>query len=122
MTSIITPNGARIFVEELEPEVSLVKRAQAAGLHAVVLEENLPKPTSGTVVAIGDDPLVQENYKLGDVVTFSKHAGTYQQVEGKEYRCLEDREVIAKIRTVTPLSEQRSLDPVDQQAPPADRR
>lgn len=94
----ITPLGSRVFVEDLEPEVSLVKRAEAAGIFAVVMEENVPKPTSGRVVAVGSDPLVQELVKVGDVVTFSRTAGLYQQVREKEYRSLELREIIAVIR------------------------
>src|SRR5258707_1706398 len=89
----IVPMGDRIFVEEIEPEVSLVNRARAAGLYAVVTEENVPKPTTGRIVAVGDDPLIQSRCKLGDVVSFSAHAGVYQEVEGKTYRCLEGREI-----------------------------
>jgi len=94
----IVPMGDRIFVEELEPEVSLTKRAAAAGLHVAILAENVPKPTTGVVVAIGDDPLIQSRCKLGDIVSFSHHAGIYQEVEGKTYRCIEGREIISLIR------------------------
>lgn len=98
MAKIIVPMGDRIFVEELEPEVSVVKRAQAAGLYAVVAPENEPKATTGIVVAIGDDPLIQSRCRLGDIVSFGWSAGVYQQVEGKQYRCLEGREIISLIR------------------------
>lgn len=94
----IVPVGARIFVKELEPETSLEKRAEASGLHLVILDENIPKPTSGIVVAIGNDPLIQEICQLGDTVTFARHAGLIQLVEGAEYRCLELREIIACIK------------------------
>lgn len=98
MPKVIVPMGDRIFVEELEPETSLQKRAEASGLHIITLDENVPKPTTGVIVAIGDDPLIQSRCKLGDVVCFSKHAGIMQLVEGKEYRCLEGREIISLIR------------------------
>jgi co-chaperonin GroES (HSP10) len=73
-------------------------RMSAAGLHAVVLDENVPKPTEGRVVAVGSDPMVQELIQVGNVVTFSKYAGHHQIVEGRTYRSLEFREIIACIR------------------------
>jgi co-chaperonin GroES (HSP10) len=91
--SRLIPLGARVLVTDLEPEASLVKRGQAAGLHVVVLEENAPKPTSGKVEAVGSDPLIQELIQVGDVVLFSKHAGLEVQIEGKSYRSLELREI-----------------------------
>jgi co-chaperonin GroES (HSP10) len=95
---IIIPMGDRCFVEELPVETSLAKRAEGAGLHIVLAEENIPKPTTGIVVAIGDDPLIQSRIQLGDVVSFAKHAGVYQHVRGAQYRCLEGREIISVIR------------------------
>jgi co-chaperonin GroES (HSP10) len=107
----ITPMGDRIFVDELEPEVSLVKRAEAVGLSIVVNNENVPRPTTGIVVAVGDDPLIQERCKIGDVVSFASHAGVYQQVSGKQYRCLEGREIISRIRNVTPQAPPKQAKP-----------
>lgn len=98
MTVTIMPFGARIFVEDLEPETSLQKRAEDAGLYIVSLDENIPKPTSGRVIAVGTDPLIQEHVSVGDVVTFARHAGLDQYVEGRRYRSLEIREIIAVIK------------------------
>jgi co-chaperonin GroES (HSP10) len=106
---IIIPMGDRCFVEELPVETSLAKRAEDAGLHIVLAEENIPKPTTGIVVAIGDDPLIQSRIQLGDVVSFAKHAGVYQHVRGAQYRCLEGREIISVIR-------KRPAAPLDPQA------
>lgn len=97
MTTIM-PFGARVFVEDLEPETSLQKRAEDAGLYIVSLDENIPKPTSGRVIAVGTDPLIQEHVSIGDVVTFARHAGLDQYVEGRRYRSLEMREIIAVIK------------------------
>ena len=97
----ILPIGARCFVEEIEPVDEVTARMAAAGLHAVVLDENVPKPTEGRVVAVGSDPLIQELIRVGDVVTFSRHAGSYQMVEGRTYRNLELREITACIRPKT---------------------
>lgn len=95
---IIIPMGDRCFVEELPVETSLAKRAESAGLHIVLGEENIPKPTTGIVIAIGDDPLIQSRLQLGDVVSFSRHAGCEQWVKGVKYRAIEGREIISVIR------------------------
>jgi len=93
-----TPIGARVLVTDIDPEVSVVKRMNAVGLHAVVLDENAPKPTSGLVVAVGSDPLIQELCSVGDVVTFGRNSGTFCQIEGVEYRSLELNELILVIK------------------------
>jgi len=107
---VIIPMGDRCFVEELPVETSLAKRAEGAGLHIVLAEENIPKPTTGIVIALGDDPLIQERLRLGDIVSFAKHAGVYQHVQGKQYRCLEGREIISVIRK-RPVVPQSSSQP-----------
>lgn len=89
------PIGARILVIDVEPIDEVTDRAKRAGLYVVTLEMNKPKPTTGKVVAIGNDPLVQECFKLGQTVFFQKHAGTYIIVEGIQYRSLEMNEVIS---------------------------
>lgn len=109
---VIKPVGARVFVEDLEPEVSLVKRGAAVGLSIVVLDENAPKPTTGRVVAVGDDPVIQAMCKIGDVVCFKWSAGVYQQVQGKQYRCLEYREIISCI-TEQEAPEEQALPQLD---------
>lgn len=104
------PIGARVLVKDLDPEVSLVKRAQAAGLHAVILEQNTPKPTSGTVIAVGSDPLIQELVSIGDTVTFGRNSGTHCQIEGVEYRSLELNEIILVIKPEEPQVQQASTE------------
>jgi co-chaperonin GroES (HSP10) len=74
----------------------------AVGLHAVVLDENVPRPTEGRVEAIGDDPFMQERLKIGDTVTFAKHAGIDQLVEGRTYRVLTHNDIISVIRPDEP--------------------
>ena len=104
--SRLIPLGSRVLVTDLEPEISLVKRAEKAGLYAVVLEEHVPKPTSGKVEAVGPDPLVQEQISVGDIVLFTRHAGYMVQIEGREYRSLEYREIghVIKSDPTTPTA------------------
>lgn len=120
--SMIMPIGARCFVIDLEPEIDLRKRAANAGLHVVIAEENVPKPTTGRVVAVGSDPLIQELVRVGDVVGFSRHAGIHRIIEGVEYRCLELREItdVTRESPATPLSRPDSPDPACRPEQPVD--
>lgn len=96
--SKIVPMGSRILVTDLNPVTELEERARASGIHVVLTEQSIPKPTTGLVVAIGPDPLLQEQIKVGDTVVFAKYAGTSIQVEGTTYRSLEFQEIITVIR------------------------
>lgn len=95
---LMKPIGARVLVKDIPPVDEVTERAKRAGLYAVVKPENMPRATSGTIIAIGTDPMVQEVFQEGDIVFFSKFAGTMIQIEGKEYRSLELREVITASR------------------------
>ena len=91
----LTPLGARVFVEEIQAIDDISQRAKAAGIYAVTLDANKPRPTSGKVVAVGTDPIVQDQVKVGDTIIFAKYSGSYIQVEGVQYRCLDLAEIIA---------------------------
>ena len=95
---IAIPIGARVFVEVYPVKDSVTERYKAAGLHAVTLESNRPMPTSGKIVAVGSDPLVQETLKVGDIVIFQKHAGSEIQIEGRTLRSLDLHEIITVVR------------------------
>ena len=68
--------------------VSLEKRAEQAGLEIVLEQENIPKPTQGRVIALGEDPLLRESVKLGEIVFFHAYAGHDVVLEEKTYRQL----------------------------------
>ena len=98
------PAGDRVLIKDIEPEAGIVRRAQRAGLAVVILPENEPQPTSGTVVAVGNGALVQEFVSEGDTVLFGRHAGLGVQLEGEEYRMLEWREISMVIKPDEPTS------------------
>lgn len=85
--------GERLIVEDIIDEDDITARGQKAGLQVVVFDENKPRPTKGKVVGLGSGPMVNEEIKVGDIVFFSKHAGTETIVEGKSYRTLEYHEI-----------------------------
>jgi len=72
----------------------LAARAEAAGLLAIVDDAHKPRPTTGIVLAIGEDPLAQELYKVGDIVMYSPHAGQGFRSDHEDYRSLELHEII----------------------------
>lgn len=94
MSKYGTPLGPRVLVKPEQPIDQVTKRAQAAGIIAVVEEKNKPRPTSGVIVAVGNDPLLKElGLLLGVKVSFGHLAGSRQWVEGTEYRLLEAQEI-----------------------------
>lgn len=88
------PRGARLFVRDITPIDEVSMRAEAAGLAVVIDEANKPRPTMGIVLAIGEDPLAQELYKVGQIVMFGKHSGNTFMEAGQMYRSVELHEII----------------------------
>jgi chaperonin GroES len=103
----VTPMGSRILIKDDEPLTGLEARARESKLHVVLFEQNLPKATSGIIVAIGPDPILQ-TLKVGDRVIFARYAGTHITVQGQQYRSLEYHEIISVIRDEPEQPEQPS--------------
>lgn len=87
------PLGARLLVDPIVTTLSLEERARRAGLEIVVEQENRPRPTMGRVIAIGSDPLLREEVKVGDIVYFGPHAGHDVVLQDHTYRQIEHQEV-----------------------------
>ena len=87
------PLGARLLVEPIVTTVSLEKRAEEAGLSIILEQESIPRPTQGTVIALGSDPLLREEIKEGDIVFFHSYSGSDVTLAGKTYRQLEHQDV-----------------------------
>lgn len=102
MSKIATPLGARVYVEDDPVVVEEVVRAQEAGLHVVIDKKNIPRPTSGVVIAVGPDPLIQDLIQVGDRVFFSKYCTNYIQIDGHSYHVLELNELTGREREVKP--------------------
>src|SRR5262249_27347178 len=91
---MIRPMGSRILVKDIITTLSVEKRAENAGLVAIVSEQEKPKPTSAIVVAIGTDPELQRHIAVGDVVSFGYLDGKKQYIHDEEFRALEFNEII----------------------------
>lgn len=89
------PLGARLLVDPVTTTLSLEDRAKRAGIEIVIEHENRPMPTVGIVIAVGSDPMLQEEVKVGDYVFFARHAGHEVVLNGKVFRQLELQEITA---------------------------
>ncbi len=86
--------GPRLLLELEEPEDMEAKRAAASGLVIVRKDTAKPRPTTGVVVAVGTDPLIQQwQVQVGTRLSFASTAGDRQLLEGKEYRLIELQEI-----------------------------
>lgn len=96
-TKLVTkPLGARVFVEELIDDMSIVERGKLSNITIITDEVNKPRPTAGTVVAMGTDPMIVElGLREGSLVAFGRNSGTYVTVKGKTVRSLELQEIIS---------------------------
>jgi co-chaperonin GroES (HSP10) len=90
----INPIGSRVFVRDIQPVDEVTAKAEAAGVIVVIAEQNKPKPSMAIVLKVGNDPFIQELCQPGDIVMFSKHAGSTFMEAGQEYRSLNDTEII----------------------------
>jgi co-chaperonin GroES (HSP10) len=90
------PLGARVLVKEIIATLSLEARGKKSGLVVVTQEQNRPKSTEGTVIALGTDPFLEENgLYVGCIVAFAPLSGVRVYVQGEEYRSLELQELVA---------------------------
>lgn len=91
----LNPRGSRMFVRELSPVDEVTVRAEKAGLHIAIAEENKPQPTMGIILKLSLDPMWQaEGYEEGDIVMFGKFSGHTFMEAGQQYRALGPHEII----------------------------
>jgi len=91
---LLRPLGDRVIIELIE-----VEEKTASGL--VLPDSAKEKPQEGKVVAVGPGRVldngtrVEPEVKEGDVIIFSKYAGTEVKYEGKEYLILRESDILA---------------------------
>jgi chaperonin GroES len=90
------PLGNRIVIEPLEGDDQL----SSGGIF--IPDTAKEKPQDGTIVAVGpgrltdDGNRVQMEVAVGDVVVYSKYAGTEYKVDGIEYLILREDDILFK--------------------------
>ena len=67
-------------------------------------DESVNKPMDGVVVAVGEGHLVDSGeiiplqFKVGDIVLFSKNSGTPIFIDGEEHLVFTEREILAIVK------------------------
>ena len=95
----LTPLGPRLVVIPIESTSVEVKQLEQSGL---VLPEKYadkykPRPSTGTVVAVSEDPVTSALVRVGDIVLFALHSGTPITIQGQDLIILEDRDILGKL-------------------------
>lgn len=96
MATKVKPLGDRVLVEPQEKE-----ETTASGL--VLPDTAKERPQEGKVIAVGpgrlndDGKRIAMEVKAGDVVVYSKFAGTEYTENGTEYLVLRETDILAKV-------------------------
>ena len=91
----LKPLGGRVIVMPNEDD----EQRTASGL--VIPDTAKEKPQTGTILAVGPGDLSDDGERIpldvseGDVVVYSKFAGTELKYEGDEYLILSSRDLLA---------------------------
>ncbi|WP_172199662.1 MULTISPECIES: co-chaperone GroES [Saccharibacillus] len=90
---MIKPLGERVLVEPIQQE-------ETTSFGIVLPDASKEKPQEGKVIAVGSGTLKDGvrtplEVKEGDVVLFSKYAGTEVKYEGKEYLIMKESDIHA---------------------------
>ena len=92
---MIKPLGERVLIEAIAKE-------EKTAFGIVLPDTAKEKPQEGKVVAVGngvwkDGQRVPLEVKEGDIVIFSKYAGTEIKYDGKEYLIMKESDIHAVI-------------------------
>ena len=96
MTRTFQPLGDRVIVKPVERE-----EVSAGGI--VLPDSAQEKPQEGEVVAVGpgrsgdDGKRIAMDAEVGDIVIYSKYAGSELKEEGQDYLVLRESDILAKV-------------------------
>src|SRR5699024_5694695 len=94
LSNMIKPLGDRVVIE-------LVEEAETTARGIVLPDSAKEKPQEGKVVAVGSGRVTDNGEKVapevadGNLVIFSKFAGTEVKYEGTEYLILRESDILA---------------------------
>ncbi len=92
----IRPLADRVVVERIEEE-----EVKKGGI--IIPDTAKEKPQKGKVIAVGpgrkteDGKVIPVDVKEGDVVIFSKYAGTEVEIEDKKYLIMREDEILGVV-------------------------
>ncbi len=96
MSVKIKPLANRVLILPIEEESKT-----ASGIY--IPESAKEKPQKGEVVAVGPGKfehgnLIKPGVKVGDIVIFKKWGGEDINIEGKEYKLVEEEDILAIVQ------------------------
>lgn len=98
--------GDRVLVKLVTPftEMDRVEKEGILFVPETAREENTPLPTTGIVVGVGqrDDPDRPIPLVEGDMIMFSKYAGTDVYFNEEAFRIMETREILCTLEATEP--------------------
>jgi len=92
----IKPLGDRVLLKPMEEE-----EKTKSGI--VIPDTAKEKPQKGKVLAVGTGRILDNGTRVplevqvGDIVVFSKYAGTEVKVDGEEYLIVSERDILAVV-------------------------
>jgi len=91
------PIGGRIIVRTIQTSLTIEEKYKKAGLYGVSAQKEKPRNSIGFILAISQDPLIQENFKVGMMVYFPPLMGTNIQLMGQEFRALDFNDILSTL-------------------------
>jgi co-chaperonin GroES (HSP10) len=89
------PIGGRVIVKPIITTLTIEERYKQAGLIGVSAQKEKPRPSCGTILAISVDPIITENFKVGQLVWFNSLLGTEIALLGQSFRALDFNDVLS---------------------------
>lgn len=88
----IKPLGDQLLIQTVEPE-----NKTAAGIYIPATAQD-DTPVVAKVLALGESKkIADKGIKVGDVVIYSKYAGTEVEYKGEKYILVSVKDVLAKV-------------------------
>ncbi len=103
MPATATKLSIKPLADRVVIEISEDTEQTAGGI--IIPETAREKPQQGTVVAVGPGKMLESgkreemSVKPGDKVLFQKYGGTDIKLEGKEYKILNERDILGIVES-----------------------
>lgn len=91
------PIGGRIIIRAIKTSLTIEEQYKKAGLIGVAATKEKPRNSIGIILAVSIDPMIEENFKVGQMVYFPPLNGTNIQLLGHEFRALDFNDILSTL-------------------------
>ena len=91
------PIGGRVIVRTITSTLTIEEKYKRAGLIGVAAQKERPRNSIGFILATSIDPIIQENFKVGQMVYFPPLLGTEINLLGHTFRSLDFNDILSSI-------------------------